>query len=272
MWPALPSDFGASGLLDDDDDDIEVPRRSVQPPGGRPEAIAQRDRREVARDLRMRSRSRDEPPARTAARRPEQQTEVGRSGFGDRGSDSSHKGKGGGKGKDGAGEEAQGPKEEPNFEASGLLGLEDNSKNGVALKFTAPAEARYPTMKWRLYIFTKQAEEPKVIHIHRMVGVLFGKDRRVVDVPTDHPTCSKQHAVLHYRLAASGEVKPYIMDLESTNGTFLNGSRLDPARYYEMRERDMLKFGMSSREFVLLHAGSASHMAIDPSKLRSPSN
>merc|ERR1719220_2855222 len=101
------------------------------------------------------------------------------------------------------------------------------------MKFTIPAEARYPGVKWRLYIFTKQAEKPKIVHIHRMLGILFGKDRRVVDVPTDHPTCSKQHAVLHHRQTANMEVKPYILDLESVNGTFLNGKRIEAARYYE---------------------------------------
>mmetsp|Transcript_125117 Transcript_125117/g.348161 ORF Transcript_125117/g.348161 Transcript_125117/m.348161 type:complete len:351 (+) Transcript_125117:195-1247(+) len=176
--------------------------------------------------------------------------------------------KGKGKGKSGQEEEVA-PKEQPNFEASGLLAVEDNSKNGIPLKFVQPPEARMPTMKWRMYIFAKQCEAPKVMHLHRFVGYLFGKDRRVADVPTDHPTCSKQHAVLHYRLCATGEVKPYIMDLESTNGTFLNGERIEPARYFEMKERDVLKFGMSSREFVLLHAGSANDMPIDPKRLQS---
>jgi len=162
------------------------------------------------------------------------------------------------------------PKEEPNFEASGLLALEDNSKNGVALKFTKPPEVRLPTMKWRLYVFTKQTEAPKILHAHRLPAYLFGKDRRVADVPTDHPTCSKQHAVLQYRLVSTGEVKPYIMDLESTNGTFLNGTRIEPARYYEMKARDVLKFGMSSREFVLLHSGSANDQPIDPAQLLTP--
>lgn len=180
------------------------------------------------------------------------------------------KGKGKGKGTgDGDGEE-QPPKEEPNFEASGLLAVEDNSKNGIPLKFTCPAEARRPDIKWRLYVFTKTDEAPKIIPIHRSVGYLFGKDRRVVDIPTDHQTCSKQHAVLHHRLQASGEVQPYIMDLESVNGTFLNGKRIESARYYEMKERDVLKFGMSSREFVLLHSGSANDQKIDPALLRSP--
>lgn len=178
--------------------------------------------------------------------------------------------KGKGKGKGGGAEEPEAPKEEPNFEASGLLAVEDNSKNGVPLKFTQPPEARAPTMKWRLYIFMKQSEAPKILHVHRKVGYLFGKDRRVADVPTDHPTCSKQHAVLYYRLAPSGEVKPYIMDLESTNGTFLNGDRIEPARYYEIKERDVLKFGMSSREFVMLHSGSANDQPLDPKLLATP--
>jgi smad nuclear-interacting protein 1 len=29
-------------------------------------------------------------------------------------------------------------------------------------------------------------------------------------------------------------VKPYLLDLESTNGTKLNGEKIDGARYYEL--------------------------------------
>lgn len=35
------------------------------------------------------------------------------------------------------------------------------------------------------------------------------------------------------------------MDLESTNKTYLNGNELEAARYYELREEDILKFGES---------------------------
>ena len=44
------------------------------------------------------------------------------------------------------------------------------------------------------------------------------------------------------------------MDLESTNGTYLNGERIAPARYVELRESDLLKFGNSSREYVMIRA------------------
>lgn len=48
-------------------------------------------------------------------------------------------------------------------------------------------------------------------------------------------------------------VKPYIIDLGSGNGTYLNNQRIEAQRYYELKEKDVLKFGFSSREYVLLH-------------------
>lgn len=48
-------------------------------------------------------------------------------------------------------------------------------------------------------------------------------------------------------------VRPYIIDLGSGNGTYLNNQRIDAQRYYELKEKDVLKFGFSSREYVLLH-------------------
>ncbi|KAH9382312.1 hypothetical protein HPB48_022026 [Haemaphysalis longicornis] len=42
-------------------------------------------------------------------------------------------------------------------------------------------------------------------------------------------------------------------DLESSNGTFVNNQRIEPRRYVELLERDVLKFGFSTREYVILH-------------------
>jgi hypothetical protein len=64
----------------------------------------------------------------------------------------------------------------------------------------------------------------KPLYVHRQSAYLFGRDRKVADVPTDHPSCSSQHAVLQYRLVELPQepgfmgppkrtVKPYIMDL-----------------------------------------------------------
>ena len=48
------------------------------------------------------------------------------------------------------------------------------------------------------------------------------------------------------------DVRPYLLDLESTNGTFLNGKRIDGARYYELYDEDVIKFGTCPREYVLM--------------------
>ena len=57
-------------------------------------------------------------------------------------------------------------------------------------------------------------------------------------------------------LSSIYRVLPYIIDLGSANGTYLNTERIEPQRYYELKEKDMLKFGFSSREYVLLHENS----------------
>ena len=53
-------------------------------------------------------------------------------------------------------------------------------------------------------------------------------------------------------LTVSFVCRPFLMDLQSTNGSFLNGKRLEPYKYYEIREKDVVKFGHSTRDYVFL--------------------
>ncbi|XP_056413103.1 smad nuclear-interacting protein 1 [Hyla sarda] len=171
----------------------------------------------------------------------------------------------------GGGEEEQGnesdntsnKKEAPNFELSGALLEDTNTFRGVVIKYSEPPESRIPKKRWRLYPF-KNDEALPVMYIHRQSAYLLGRQRRIADIPIDHPSCSKQHAVLQYRMVAftrangtmGRRVRPYIIDLGSGNGTYLNNQRIEPQRYYELKEKDVLKFGFSSREYVVLHESS----------------
>ncbi|KAK7810941.1 hypothetical protein U0070_024278 [Myodes glareolus] len=129
-------------------------------------------------------------------------------------------------------------KEKPTFELSGALLEDTNTFRGVVIKYHEPPEARIPPKRWRLYPFKNDGLLP-VMFIHRQSAYLLGRDRRISDIPIDHPSCSKQHAVFQYRLVeytrADGtvgrRVKPYIIDLGSGNGTFLNNKRIEPQRY-----------------------------------------
>lgn len=159
--------------------------------------------------------------------------------------------------------EEQKPKEKPNFKTSGKLAEDTNVFNGIVVKYNEPPEAKKPVKKWRLYGF-KGEETLPMLPIHRQSAYLLGRERKVADIPIDHPSCSKQHAVLQFRAltykredgTTGKRVRPYIIDLESSNGTFVNNQKIEPRRYLELFEKDVLKFGFSSREYVLLHEGS----------------
>ncbi|XP_011628433.1 serine/arginine repetitive matrix protein 1 isoform X1 [Amborella trichopoda] len=97
------------------------------------------------------------------------------------------------------------PKQQPSFELSGKLAAETNRVRGVTLLFTEPPEARKPDIRWRLYVFKAGEVLKEPLYVHRQSCYLFGRERRVADIPTDHPSCSKQHAVLQYRLVEKEE-------------------------------------------------------------------
>ncbi|KAI9634006.1 SMAD/FHA domain-containing protein, partial [Dioszegia hungarica] len=153
----------------------------------------------------------------------------------------------------------------PNFNQSGLLAKETNTVKGVQMKYNEPPEARKPLKNWRLYVF-KGKEQIDLIHIYRQSAYLVGRDEIVTDIPIAHPSCSKQHAVIQYRQItekneygdATTSIKPFVIDLDSTNGTYVNDAEIPKSRYYELRNTDVVKFGTSSREYVLLHEDASS--------------
>ncbi|KAG7201759.1 hypothetical protein KM043_004481 [Ampulex compressa] len=140
-------------------------------------------------------------------------------------------------------------KEKPNFELSGKLTEDANTVNGVVIKYAEPSDARKPKRRWRLYPFKGEKALP-TLYVHRQSAYLMGRDRKIADIPLDHPSCSKQHAALQYRLVSyqkeggseGRRIRPYLIDLESANGTFVNNVKLEPRRYHELLERDMTMF------------------------------
>ncbi|KAI5305982.1 hypothetical protein KEM56_002654 [Ascosphaera pollenicola] len=157
-------------------------------------------------------------------------------------------------------------KEKPNYGNTGKLAAETNTviaKDGstIVLKYHEPPEARKPPAKddWRLFIF-KGDDLLETIELGGQTCWLIGKEMSVVDLPIEHPSCSKQHAAIQFRYVETrnefgdriGRVKPYMIDLESSNGTTVNGSPAPPGRYMELRDKDVITFGNSSREYVLM--------------------
>lgn len=157
-------------------------------------------------------------------------------------------------------------KQKPNFAPTGLLAAASNSiaqadGTAIALKYHEPPEARKPPAKdeWKLFVF-KGSEIVETIELGRRSCWLVGRELAVVDMPAEHPSISKQHAVIQFRYIEKknefgdklGRVRPYLIDLESANGTLLNKEEVPASRYLELRDKDMVQFGHSTREYVLM--------------------
>lgn len=156
--------------------------------------------------------------------------------------------------------------EKPNFKPTGALAaaanaVTTNTGETVTLKYHEPPEARKPPPrdKWKLFVF-KGKDVVDTVELSQRSCWLVGRDRAVVDLPAEHPSISKQHAVLQFRHVEKrnefgdrvGKVKPYLIDLESANGTVLNGDKVPESRYLEVRGGDVIKFGLSEREYVIM--------------------
>ncbi|XP_069624438.1 kanadaptin [Ranitomeya imitator] len=74
-------------------------------------------------------------------------------------------------------------------------------------------------------------------------------------VSLEHPSVSRYHAVLQYRSVPGMEPDQgrgfYVFDLGSTHGTFINKQRIQPKTYCRIRVGHVLKFGGSTRLFIL---------------------
>jgi hypothetical protein len=92
---------------------------------------------------------------------------------------------------------------------SGKLAAETNKTvdGSAVLKYQPPPEARVCKRPvWQLFCFKGKDEVGKPINLNQTPFYLFGKDRKVADIPTDHPSCSRQHAVLVFRCVGSGQL------------------------------------------------------------------
>ena len=166
-----------------------------------------------------------------------------------------------------AGEEVP-EKQKPNFAPTGLLAAASKSVaqadgTSIVLKYHEPPEARKPPAKdvWKLFVF-KGSDIVDTIELSLRTCWLVGRELAVVDMPAEHPSISSQHAVIQFRFVEKtneygdkiGRVRPYLIDLDSANGTTLNKDSIPASRYVELRDKDMIQFGFSTREYVLMRS------------------
>ncbi|KAF6006404.1 hypothetical protein HII13_005079 [Brettanomyces bruxellensis] len=131
--------------------------------------------------------------------------------------------------------------------------------------YTPPEDEFEPENETGYHVFKFDDLTKDEVEVPLLIGksyITIGRDSDLADLALngktdDESVVSKRHAVLQFRRSKdSGEIKLYILDLDSTNGTFLNESKteLPKQRYIELKDKDRLKFGdyNSHIEFVIL--------------------
>lgn len=155
-------------------------------------------------------------------------------------------------------------KEKPNFEPSGIL-LKDleyeynkSMNNKIIINYNPPSDSIIPNENeiWFLFKFSEDKNEAEETYkLIEKEYFLIGKDSRICDIRIKQKNISRQHAVIQFRKIKKEkewEIIPYLIDLNSTNGTYLNGDKIDNKKYYELRDKDELNFGDKKIDFVLM--------------------
>lgn len=129
----------------------------------------------------------------------------------------------------------------------------------------APVEAH--KSRWHFLVFRgeDEAEQP-MVPLHEASTLTIGRDRHVADIAASHGTCSRKHAmylnVLGDYMRQDGSigktVRPHLVDLNSTYGTYVNGERITPGTPVPLQDYDCVRFGKSSLDYMVSHQSASS--------------
>lgn len=93
----------------------------------------------------------------------------------------------------------------------------------------------------------KEGQILEEIHLQSKAFYVVGRQQDIVDIFQENPTISRRHAVIQHK--DTGDV--FIYDLGSTHGTFVNKKLIPQHQYIKLVSGDMIRFGQSSRWFIL---------------------
>jgi len=78
--------------------------------------------------------------------------------------------------------------------------------------------------------------------------ILIGRVNDLCDLFIDNASVSRKHAILQFK---ENDDFPYLYDLGGTHGTIVNKNKLPVRAYQKLKPFDMIKFGLSSRYYIL---------------------
>ncbi|UJR31658.1 hypothetical protein I4U23_019139 [Adineta vaga] len=133
------------------------------------------------------------------------------------------------------------------------------------LQYNAPESSAIPPLEFTLEVLRNGAIIDYVPLSYRSYTV-FGRSPDS-DVVLEHPTISRYHAIIQYKSEFENGQSAglYLYDCGSTHGTFINKKRLEPKVYVRIKIGYIIKFGQSTRLYLVQGDSAAEAEMIDTS-------
>lgn len=149
------------------------------------------------------------------------------------------------------------PKELPNWHIVSLYSDRQYVCQGKRTKYFIPYDSSDPSPNhtYTLHMIADATTDPVSLKI-TMPTYLLGREK-CCDIGLNSPTISAFHCVIQFRKVKPENmnklvIKPYIFDLKSTNGTYLNFKRISSKRFIELLDGDVITFGKKDQQNIIL--------------------
>lgn len=119
------------------------------------------------------------------------------------------------------------------------------------LQYNIPESSNLPPIEYTLEVLRNGSIIDYISLSHRPYTV-FGRSPDS-DVVLEHPTISRYHAIVQYKseFEHGQPAGIYLYDCGSTHGTFINKKRLEPKVYVRIKIGYIIKFGQSTRLYLV---------------------
>lgn len=125
------------------------------------------------------------------------------------------------------------------------------------LQYNVPESSSIPPFEYTLEVLRDGSIIDYISLTHRSYTV-FGRSPDS-DIVLEHPTISRYHAIIQYKseFEHGQPAGLYLYDCGSTHGTFVNKKRLEPKVYVRIKIGYIVKFGQSTRLYLVQGDSSA---------------
>lgn len=148
-------------------------------------------------------------------------------------------------------------KQKPNWSISALYSDRQLIRGKKFTKFFIPYDSVIPDNSFFAYVFRSGENEPEQIHLDQET-YLIGREN-FCDICFQSPDISRQHCAIQFRRVRiegstdpTPKIIPYIFDICSYNGTYINGEKISSSRFVQLFPNDSISFGKSNDSIVIM--------------------